>query len=694
VAVAAVAAGVALAVVGPASAATLNGVATIDTPNGLASLGSGASTTPFTVALPANAGCSGDTASNGYHVYSYLVPQGTSVAGATFVEYPSTGYGFVDNTGLYYGPANTAIGTGQIISIPNDLQWAPLVTADSVPLGTLLYTSGTSGVWEAGLVCANTHGAVTDNWNTEVTFTANAGDPHGFTWAAMPGEPAAITSSPSTTFTEGTAGSFAVTTLGAPTPTVTESGSLPAGVTFAAGVLSGTPTQDGTYLLTFTAHNGVGSDAVQSFTLTVDSAPAFSSAAGTTFSEGISGSFSVTATGTPAPTVTESGDLPNGVSFAGGVLSGTPTQDGSYPVTFTAHNGAGSDAVQSFTLDVVAGPSISSAAGTTFTEGAPGTFTVTAVGNPSPTITESGDLPNGVSFAGGVLSGTPTQDGTYPLTFTAHNGVGSDAVQSFTLTVDSAPAVTSAPGTTFTEGTAGSFSVTATGNPSPTVAESGSLPAGVTFAGGVLSGTPSQGGTYAVTFTAHNGVGSDAVQSFTLTVDSPPAITSAGATTFYVGNPGTFTVTASGTPAPVIYVAGALPSGVTFANGVLSGTPSVAGTYPILLAALNGIGNVATQTFTLTVQGLTVSTPSLPPGIRGTPYSATFAVVGGKAPYKWKSTAKLPKGLTLSSAGVLSGTVSTTKVAAGSYAISVSVSDSGKKGAKETASATLTLVLS
>ena len=511
-----------------ASASTLNGVATVANPSTQAPLASGASTTPFTVTLPANAACSGDTASGGYHVYSYLVKKGTKVSSVTFVDFPSTGYGFVDNTGLYYGPANTAIGTGQIISIPNDLQWAPLVTADSVPLGTLLYTSGTSGVWEAGLVCANTHGAVTDNWNTEVTFTANAGDPHGFTWAAMPGEPAAITSSPSTTFTEGTAGSFAVTTLGAPTPTVTESGSLPAGVTFAAGVLSGTPTQDGTYLLTFTAHNGVGSDAVQSFTLTVDSAPAFSSAAGTTFSEGISGSFSVTATGTPAPTVTESGDLPNGVSFAGGVLSGTPTQDGSYPVTFTAHNG----------------------------------------------------------------------------------------------------------------------------------------------------------------------VGSDAVQSFTLTVDSPPAITSAGATTFYVGNPGTFTVTASGTPAPVIYVAGALPSGVTFANGVLSGTPSVAGTYPILLAALNGIGNVATQTFTLTVQGLTVSTPSLPPGIRGTPYSATFAVVGGKAPYKWKSTAKLPKGLTLSSAGVLSGTVSTTKVAAGSYAISVSVSDSGKKGAKETASATLTLVLS
>ena len=46
---------------------------------------------------------------------------------------------------------------------------------------------------------------------------------------------------------------------------------------------------------------------------------------------------------------------------------------------------------------------------------------------------------------------------------------------------------------------------------------------------GVLSGTPADGtaGTYAITITASNGVGSNATQSFTLTVGNPvPAITS------------------------------------------------------------------------------------------------------------------------------------------------------------------------
>jgi hypothetical protein len=88
--------------------------------------------------------------------------------------------------------------------------------------------------------------------------------------------------------------------------------------------------------------------------------------------------------------------------------------------------------------------------------------------------------------------------------------------------VNQSAAITSASGTTFTVGAAGSFTVTATGSPAPTLSESGALPSGVGFnpGTGLLSGTPGAGtaGTYSITFTAHNGVGSDATQSFTLTV--------------------------------------------------------------------------------------------------------------------------------------------------------------------------------
>jgi hypothetical protein len=166
------------------------GAATIARPGTTAAgaLGSGGSSTPFTVVLPANASCSGDTAHDGYHVYSYLVPRGTDLATVTFVNFPSKGYGLVDTTGRYYGAVNTALDTGQIIGIPNDFVWGRLVgsAGGAVALKTLV--GGTShGHWEAGIACATTHGRLADVWNTQVTFTADARDAHGFVWHAVPG---------------------------------------------------------------------------------------------------------------------------------------------------------------------------------------------------------------------------------------------------------------------------------------------------------------------------------------------------------------------------------------------------------------------------------------------------------------------------------------------------------------------------
>ena len=84
-----------------------------------------------------------------------------------------------------------------------------------------------------------------------------------------------------------------------------------------------------------------------------------------------------------------------------------------------------------------------------------------------------------------------------------------------------------------------------------------------------------------------------------------PMFTSPASTTFAVGSPGTFTVTASGNPKPSITASGSLPMGVTFnqGTGVLSGTPAPGTntTYPLTLMASNGVGTTASQSFTLTV---------------------------------------------------------------------------------------------
>ena len=303
-----------------------------------------------------------------------------------------------------------------------------------------------------------------------------------------------------------------------------------------------------------------------------------------------------------------------------------------------------------FTLSPAASgvtPAITSANNTTFTVGTAGTFTVTATGTPAPTRGETGALPAGVTFNAttGVLSGTPTVSGPFPITFTATNGTSPNASQSFTLTVNPAPivnhapAITSASSTTFTVGTAGMFTMTATGTPAPTRGETGALPAGVTFNAttGVLSGTPTVSGPFPITFTAQNGTAPNATQNFTLTVNPAttvnhaPVITSASSTTFTVGTAGTFMMTATGTPAPTLGETGALPAGVTFSTttGVLSGTPTVSGPFPITFTAQNGIALNATQNFTLTVNPATTGAGAL----TASPTSLTFNYqMGGRSP--------------------------------------------------------------
>jgi hypothetical protein len=338
--------------------------------------------------------------------------------------------------------------------------------------------------------------------------------------------------------------------------------------------------------LTITAANGVVPDATQNFTLTVDQAPAITSTDHVTFTVGAAGTFGVTTTGFPAAALTEAGALPNGVTFVDNgngtaTLAGTPAAGtgGTFAFTITAANGISPDATQNFTLTVNQAPAITSASSTTFTTLTSGTFTVTTTGVPNAAITETGALPAGVTFVDNgdgtaKLAGIPAAGtgGTFALTITAANGVNPAAVQNFTLTVNQAPAITSANNTTFTTGTAGTFAVTTTGFPNSTITETGALPAGVTFVDNhngtaTLAGTPAGGtvGTYPITIKAANGVAPDATQNFTLTVAATaPAVTAVSPNTGPAAGGTPVTITGSGFTG-----ATAVNFGTTAATGVV-----------------------------------------------------------------------------------------------------------------------------
>jgi streptogramin lyase len=323
---------------------------------------------------------------------------------------------------------------------------AALGVAGSLPSGLTFVDNGNGTGSLSGTPAAGTSGSY------PITINAiNAAGTGSQPFTLVVNQTPAFSGPATTTFTVGLSGTFTVATTGSPTAALTFTGTLPAGLTFVdngngTATISGTTTAAAkTYSLRITAKNSAGS-VVETFSLVVNQAPTVTSAASAAFTIGKSTTFKVTSTGSPAAALTLGGTLPAGVTFVDngggkGTLSGTPVAgtSGSYPVTITAVNAAGS-ATQPFTLVVNQVPAFTSATTTTFTIGSPSNFAVTTTGSPTAALTFTGTMPAGLTFVDNgngtaKLSGTTTAAAkTYTLKITAKNSAGS-AVQSFSLVV-------------------------------------------------------------------------------------------------------------------------------------------------------------------------------------------------------------------------------------------------------------------
>ncbi|MFN7975876.1 MAG: Ig domain-containing protein [Acidobacteriota bacterium] len=145
-----------------------------------------------------------------------------------------------------------------------------------------------------------------------------------------------------------------------------------------------------------------------------------------------------------------------------------------------------------------------------------------------------------------------------------------------------------------------------------------------------------------------------------------------------VAAPYSTTVFASGGTSPYTFAAtaGTLPPGITLGTGILSGTPTIPGTFAFTLTAVDQTGCAGTRSYDLLiVLGgclLDISPPTLPNGAVGAPYSVTLMGSGGTAPYTFAVTSgMLPPGLSLATSGRLSGA----PTAPGTFTFEVTVLD-------------------
>jgi hypothetical protein len=264
------------------------------------------------------------------------------------------------------------------------------------------------------------------------------------TVAAAPGAPI-ITSAANANVIAGMPFTYTITASGS--PTIFNAANLPAGLTFANGIFSGTPTIVGTYniLLTATNSNGIG---YGNLTLTVKlPLPVITSSA---IADGLANvNFNYTIQATPVPTNFSANNLPPGLALNSltGAITGTNTTGGIFNATIIASNSTGST---TNALNIIiynsapSAPVITSALTATGIMSASFNYQIVATNYPTSYFVIG--LPLGLSFdpASGRIFGIPAVTGNFPATLRAlNNGGTGSATLNLTIAPEPSPHIDS-----------------------------------------------------------------------------------------------------------------------------------------------------------------------------------------------------------------------------------------------------------
>jgi large repetitive protein len=316
--------------------------------------------------------------------------------------------------------------------------------------------------------------------------------------------------------------------------------------------------------------------------------------------------------------VVDSGQLPPGLKLSDldertGLVSGIPTESGSWSAWLSLHDCAGKSAQTLFTFEVWPRSwGIKTASLPSAIAGAPYTAKLEAGDHPTTVVTwkvSSGALPAGLSLAdNGTISGTPTAAGSSTFTITATSS-DSDSImrtdsKQFTINV---VALSAAASRTVAEvGVSFRSPLIASGGQSPyTWSSPSGLPPGLTVGSdGVISGVPARAGTYTLTVHLTEAGGAARDVQFKLVVRRRLAIRTSRLPAGVVGGSYAARIAVRGGVPRLRWTISGLPRGLAFSarKALISGRPANAGAYRVKLRVRDALGATSTKALTLVVR--------------------------------------------------------------------------------------------